>query len=171
MSQGKVQSTSTLNNWAGYVDRINRQDLTWSLWLLIKYIPNRLTLFNSEIYYKKENYLKVKTAAFKYTTSPIVKGLVHWYISISVYYTSVFPRSHVLSFTIWLSYPLSYGFTSSISPTSYVLIFTQYKSLFSTCTILFIKSVTPASFSLSLSLKSFFISKSLIKSVLCPVLI
>ena len=26
MSRGEVQSTSTLNNWAGYVDRINRQD-------------------------------------------------------------------------------------------------------------------------------------------------
>ena len=28
MSQGEVQSTSTLNNWAGYIDKINRQDLT-----------------------------------------------------------------------------------------------------------------------------------------------
>ena len=27
MSQGEVQSTSTLNNWAGYIDKINRQDL------------------------------------------------------------------------------------------------------------------------------------------------
>ena len=28
MSQGEVQSTLTLNNWAGYIDKINRQDLT-----------------------------------------------------------------------------------------------------------------------------------------------
>ena len=26
MSRGKVQSTSTLNDWAGYINRINRQD-------------------------------------------------------------------------------------------------------------------------------------------------
>ena len=26
--RGKVQSTSALNNWAGYVDKINRQDRT-----------------------------------------------------------------------------------------------------------------------------------------------
>ena len=28
LSRGEVQSTSTLNDWAGYVDRINRQDWT-----------------------------------------------------------------------------------------------------------------------------------------------
>ena len=28
ISQGKVQSTLTLNDWARYIDRINRQDLT-----------------------------------------------------------------------------------------------------------------------------------------------
>ena len=27
MSRGEVQSTSTLNDWARYVDRMNRQDL------------------------------------------------------------------------------------------------------------------------------------------------
>ena len=26
MSRGKVQSTSTLNNWARYINKINRQD-------------------------------------------------------------------------------------------------------------------------------------------------
>ena len=56
----------------------------------IKFIPNRLTSFNSKIYYKKENYLKVKTAIFKYITPPIVKFgiLVHWYaqyISMQIY--------------------------------------------------------------------------------------
>ena len=39
----------------------------------MKYLPNRLTPFNFKIYYKKENYLKVRTAVFKYITPPIVK--------------------------------------------------------------------------------------------------
>ena len=44
-------------------------------------LPNKLTLFNSKIYYKEENYLKAKTVVFKYITSPIVKFsiLVHQY--------------------------------------------------------------------------------------------
>ena len=78
MSRGKVQSTSTLNNWAGYVDRINRQDQGWLLWLLIECLPNRLTPLYSKIHYKKENYLKVKTAVFKYITPPHSKGWVCW---------------------------------------------------------------------------------------------
>ena len=45
-------------------------------------MPNRLTLLYSEIYYKKKNYLKVKTTVFKYITRPIVKVE---YISILVY--------------------------------------------------------------------------------------
>ena len=44
-------------------------------------MPNRLTLLYSKIYYKEENYLKVKTAVFKYTNSSIVKVE---YISTSV---------------------------------------------------------------------------------------
>ena len=36
-------------------------------------MPNRLTLLYFKIYYKKENYLKVRTAVFKYITPPIVK--------------------------------------------------------------------------------------------------
>ena len=43
---------------------------------------NRLTLLYSEIYYKEENYLKVKTAVFKYITLPIVKVK---YISMLIY--------------------------------------------------------------------------------------
>ena len=31
ISWGEVQSSSTLNNWAGYIDKINKQDLTWLL--------------------------------------------------------------------------------------------------------------------------------------------
>ena len=41
------------------------------------------------------------------------------------------------------AYPSSYSFTGSISPASCALILTQYKSSFSTYTILFIRSVTP----------------------------
>ena len=37
-------------------------------------VPNRLTPLYSKIYYKEENYLKVKTAVFKYITSPYSKG-------------------------------------------------------------------------------------------------
>ena len=64
----------------------------------MEYLPNRLTPFNFKIYYKEENYLKVKTIVFKYITPPIVKGLVYWYTSILVYYVPMFPRSHILSF-------------------------------------------------------------------------
>ena len=39
----------------------------------MEYSPNKLTPLYSKIYYKKENYLKVRTAVFKYITPPIVK--------------------------------------------------------------------------------------------------
>ena len=106
-------------------------------------LPNRLTFFNSEIYYKKENYLKVRTAVFKYITPPIVKGSVCWYVGILVRpHIPIFSHFYVLNSIMWLGYPSSYGFTGSISPASCVLILTQYKSFFSTCTILLIRSVT-----------------------------
>ena len=38
-------------------------------------MPNRLTPLYSEIYYKEENYLKVKTVVFKYITPLHNKGL------------------------------------------------------------------------------------------------
>ena len=76
MSRGEVQSTSTLSDWARYVDRINRQDLTGLITVItIECLPNRLTPLYSKIYYKEENYLKVKTAVFKYITPPHSKGL------------------------------------------------------------------------------------------------
>ena len=46
---------------------------------------NRLTPLYSKIYYKKENYLKVRTVVFKYITPPYSKGLsmlVCWYTNI-----------------------------------------------------------------------------------------
>ena len=109
-------------------------------------MPNRLTLLYSKIYYKEENYLKVRTVVFKYITPPYSKGWVRWYVGILVYLIPIFLCSHVLNsryvLPIWLSYPLSYGSTGFISFISCVLILTQYKSSLSICTILFIRSVT-----------------------------
>ena len=66
-------------------------------------LPNGLTPLYSKIYYKEENYLKVKTAVFKYITPPIVKVeyismLIHQYIPIFLYfYIFMFQTSyHVL---------------------------------------------------------------------------
>ena len=39
----------------------------------MKCILNRLTTSYSKIYYKEENYLKIKTIVFKYITPPIIK--------------------------------------------------------------------------------------------------
>ena len=86
------------SNWAKYIDKKIKLSLFHSI-KAVKYLSNRLTPFNFKIYYKEENYLKVRTAVFKYITPPIVKGSVYWYISISVYCASTFPYSHVLSST------------------------------------------------------------------------
>ena len=48
-------------------------------------MPNRLTPLYSKIYYKKENYLKVRTAVFKYITPFIVKVQYIGTTSTSVY--------------------------------------------------------------------------------------
>ena len=60
------------SNWARYIDKEIIIKLFYSI-KAIKYLPNRLTLFSFKIYYKKENYLKVGTAVFKYITLSIVK--------------------------------------------------------------------------------------------------
>ena len=67
-------------------------------------MPNKLTPLYSKIYYKKENYLKVKIVVFKYITPPIVKVeyvgmLVCWYIL-------MFPHSHVFIFRTLVIYCL-----------------------------------------------------------------
>ena len=46
---------------------------------------NILTPLYSKIYYKEENYLKVKTAVFKYITPPYSKGWVRQYINTLVF--------------------------------------------------------------------------------------
>ena len=138
-------------------------------------MPNRLTPLYSKIYYKEENYLKVRTAVFKYITPPIVKvEYIGTLIRLVCLYIPIFSYSHVLNsyhvLPMWLGYPLSHNFTGFISSTPYILILTQYKSPFSTCTILFIRSVTFTPSSSSLSLKNL-VSKLLIRGILCPDLI
>ena len=59
-------------------------------------MPNRLTLLYSKIYYKEENYLKVKTVVFKYITPPIVK--VEYVGMLVRQYIPMFPYSHVFTF-------------------------------------------------------------------------
>ena len=48
----------------------------------MEYSPNRLTPLYFKIYYKEEDYLKVKTIVFKYINSSIVKVK---YVSMLVY--------------------------------------------------------------------------------------
>ena len=62
----------------------------------MEYLPNRLTPFNSKIYYKEKNYLKVRTTVFKYITPLIVKRAQ--YINILVYQYIALPRSHIPMF-------------------------------------------------------------------------
>ena len=65
-------------------------------------MPNRLTPLYSEIYYKEKNYLKVKTAVFKYITPPIVKVE---YISMLVhFYIPIFLHSYIPNFLLYTTY-------------------------------------------------------------------
>ena len=50
-------------------------------------MPNRLTPLYSKIYYKEKNYLKVRTAVFKYITPPIVKVE---YIGMSIAFSTLY---------------------------------------------------------------------------------
>ena len=63
---------------------------------------NKLTSLYSKIYYKEENYLKIKTVVFKYITPPIVKVkyvgiLVHSYIPTFLYF-------YILNFLSYTAY-------------------------------------------------------------------
>ena len=69
---------------AGYINKIKTRPNSISV-IIIKYLPNKLTLLCFKIYYKKEKYLKVRTAVFKYITSPYSKGSVYEYVGILVY--------------------------------------------------------------------------------------
>ena len=90
---------------------------------------NRLTPLYSEIYYKKKNYLKVRTVVFKYITPPIVKVKYIGILVYLVYYvfnisTFLYSELFVIYYLYNLAYPLSYSFTGFISPASYTLILT-----------------------------------------------
>ena len=67
-------------------------------------LPNKLTLLYSKIYYKEENYLKVKIKVFKYTTPPYSKGWVCWYVGILAY--SIFLYFYVSIFQTLVMYCL-----------------------------------------------------------------
>ena len=61
-------------NWAGYVDKDIKSQASFTEKAL-ECLPNRLTPLYSKIYYKEENYLKVKTKLFIYPSPPYSKGL------------------------------------------------------------------------------------------------
>ena len=68
-------------NWAKYIDRDIKSQAFFTVKAL-ECLPNRLTPLYSKIYYKEENYLKVRTEVFKYITPPYSEGWYVRYISI-----------------------------------------------------------------------------------------
>ena len=60
--------------WARYVNRDIKNQASFTK-KTVKYLPNRLTPLYSKIYYKEENYLKVKTKLLIYPSPPYSKGL------------------------------------------------------------------------------------------------
>ena len=139
--------TST-GNWARYIDRIRSQVRTRvDQHRSLRVLPNRLTPVYSKNYYKEENYLKVKTVVFKYITLLYSNGwsvltfLYIPYTELDTFGTRVYLICSPWS-VMWLGYPSSHGFTGSISSVSCALILIQYKFSLSTCTALYIRSVT-----------------------------
>ena len=65
------------NEWAGYINRDIESQASFTKKAL-EYLPNRLTPLYSKIYYKEENYLKVRTELFIYPSPPYSKGLGIW---------------------------------------------------------------------------------------------
>ena len=60
------------SKWARYIDKKGISQASF-IKKALEYLFNKLTPLYSKIYYKEENYLKVKTAVFKYITPPIIK--------------------------------------------------------------------------------------------------
>ena len=60
--------------WAGYVGRDVKSQASFTE-KAVECLPNRLTLLYSEIHYKEENYLKVRTKLLIYPSPPYGKGL------------------------------------------------------------------------------------------------
>ena len=62
----------------------------------VEYLPNRLTLLYSKIYYKEENYLTVRIELLIYPSPPYSKGLGTWEcwnISILRFYILVYTHT------------------------------------------------------------------------------
>ena len=94
-------STST-GNWARYVDKIKLQVQTGvNQYRSLKVLPNRLTPVYSKNYYKKENYLKVKTVVFKYITPPIVMVQYVGTLVRQCFKYIAYSRFHVLNFCMY----------------------------------------------------------------------
>ena len=64
-------------NWAKYINKDVESQASFTK-KAVKCLPNRLTALYSKIYYKEENYLKVKTELFVYSFPPHSKGLGMW---------------------------------------------------------------------------------------------
>ena len=63
--------------WARYIDRDIKNQTSFTEKAL-ECLPNRLTPLYSEIYYKEENYLRVRTELLIYPSPPYSKGLGMW---------------------------------------------------------------------------------------------
>ena len=61
------------SKWAQYIDRDIKSQAFFTKKAL-ECLPNRLTPLYSKIYYKEENYLKVRTELFIYLFPPYSKG-------------------------------------------------------------------------------------------------
>ena len=68
--------------WAKYIDKNIESQASFTKKAL-EYLPNRLTLLYSKIYYKEENYLKVRTKLLIYPSPLYSKGFK--YVATSVY--------------------------------------------------------------------------------------
>ena len=72
-----------IGKWARYVDKDVKSQASFTEKAL-EYLPNRLTPLYSEIHYKEENYLMVKTKLLIYPSPPYSKGLgmwEYWYVA------------------------------------------------------------------------------------------
>ena len=60
----------------------------------MEYMPNRFTLLYSKIYYKEENYLKVRTTVFKYITPrcSIYNAKLNYILVLSDYNIEIFKQ-------------------------------------------------------------------------------
>ena len=89
---------------AKYIDRDIKSQASFTKKAL-ECLPNKLTPVYFKIYYKEENYLKVRTELFIYPSPPYSKG---WYARYIKYIRYVYRshrshRSHIPHYVIWLT--------------------------------------------------------------------